>query len=367
MISLYLDFYPAIPSPETGKPTRTEFLKLHIYGNSKKQTEKDHNKATENLAEIARAKRQIAIQNREFDFLATDKANSDFITYFRDMVKSRSGSNSNNWLSCLNYLERFTGGKVRFAEITINFCNDFKEYLLTTPSERSSKAVISQNSASSYFNKFKASLKEAYKDGYLKSDLNARVSPIKEVETQRNFLTMEELNRLANTDCQIPVLKTASLFSALTGLRSSDIEKMTWQEIENTGDGYIIRFIQQKTKGAETMPISNQAYSLLGERKEPTDKVFEGFKKSAYLNGFLRQWTARAGIGKDITFHCFRHTYATLQLTNGTDIYTVSKMLGHKDLKTTQVYGKIVDQMKRDATDRITIAFGNQDTDKENR
>ena len=83
--------------------------------------------------------------------------------------------------------------------------------------------------------------------------------------------------------------------------------------------------------------------------------MFEGLKYSAYLNKLLRNWIQSAGITKHITFHCFRHTYATLQLFNGTDIYTVSKMLGHKDLKTTQVYIKIVDAAKREATNRITI------------
>ncbi|NQV03583.1 MAG: tyrosine-type recombinase/integrase, partial [Bacteroidia bacterium] len=60
---------------------------------------------------------------------------------------------------------------------------------------------------------------------------------------------------------------------------------------------------------------------------------------------------------KDITFHCFRHTYATLQLSQGTDIYTVSKMLGHRSLKTTQVYARIIDQAKRDASTKIKLKF----------
>ena len=70
----------------------------------------------------------------------------------------------------------------------------------------------------------------------------------------------------------------------------------------------------------------------------------------------LQQWVMKAGISKTITFHCPRHTYATLQLTLGTDIYTVSKLLGHKDLKTTQVYAKIIDEKKRwEAANRINL------------
>mgnify|MGYP003447429998 CR=1 FL=1 len=153
-------------------------------------------------------------------------------------------------------------------------------------------------------------------------------------------------------------MKRAALFSALTGLRFSDIKNLVWREIHHsTENGYSIHFTQQKTKGVEVLPISEQAYSLLGERKEPTDKVFEGLTYSAYENKHLYQWIGAAGITKDITFHCFRHTFATLQLSKGTDIYTVSKMLGHRKIKTTQIYAKIIDQTKRDAADKIKLDF----------
>jgi len=105
------------------------------------------------------------------------------------------------------------------------------------------------------------------------------------------------------------------------------------------------------------MPISEQAAGLLGERKKPTDKVFEGFLYSAYWNEILSHWILKADIDKDITFHCFRHTFATLQLSEGTDIYTVSKMLGHRDLKTTAIYAKVLDKAKREAVNRITLNF----------
>ena len=119
--------------------------------------------------------------------------------------------------------------------------------------------------------------------------------------------------------------------------------------------GYYIRFRQKKTKGAETQPISDQAFELLGERTIPDERVFVGLKYSAWHNLKLQQWVMKAGISKTITFHCARHTYATLQLTLGTDIYTVSKLLGHKDLKTTQIYAKIIDERKKEAANKIKL------------
>lgn len=397
--TLYLDFYPPIAHPETGKLTRREFLNLFLFseaeyseekyfddkGREQKRlvpvidknnkpkaiklnpVEKLHNENVLKLAEQIRLKRDKELNGNEAltelekrllakDKLERQKGEQNFVEYFKKLADKRKASNHDNWVCAYNYLNNFTNGVLRFDSINETFCNDFKEHLLTTKSIKSNKTTLTQNSAVSYFNKFKAALRQAYKDGFLLTDLNGSIEPIKEAETQRNFLTLEELNTLARTECNNPLLKQAALFSALTGLRFSDIQKLIWDEIIYIkGQGYFIRFRQQKTGGVEMLPINEQAFALLGERKEPTDKVFEGLKYSAYSNKHLFQWIGAAGITKDITFHCFRHTFATLQLSEGTDIYTVSKMLGHRDLKTTQIYAKIVDKLKRDAADRIKL------------
>jgi len=363
--SLYLDFYPPIPHPETGEPTRREFLGLYLFDKAKNPIDKQHNKETLQLAEQIRQKKENHLNKPEIysgyeleQKRIKELGEQNFVAYFKTLADKRKASNHDNWVSAYNYLETFTKGNLKFADLNEKFCNEFKEYLLTTKSNKSSKTTLAQNSAVSYFNKLKATLKQAYKDGYLTTDLNAKIEPIKQAETRRNFLTIEELNSLVKTECNNPLLKRAALFSALTGLRFSDIKNLVWGELEYIeGNGYFIQFKQQKTKGVEMMPISEQAYSLLGERKEPTDKVFEGLTYSAYENKHLYQWIGAAGITKDITFHCFRHTFATLQLSKGTDIYTVSKMLGHRELKTTQIYAKIIDQTKREAADKIQLDF----------
>lgn len=363
--SLYLDFYPAITNPETGELTRREFLKMYLFEKAKTPIDKQHNKETLQLAEQIRQKRENYINKPEIytgyereQLKIKERGETNFVEYFKQLADKRKASNYDNWVSAFHYLQTFTKGALKFADLDEKFCNDFKEYLLTTKSNKSSKVTLSQNSALSYFNKFKAALKQAYKDGYFVVDLNAKVEQIKQAETQRNFLTIEELNSLIKTDCKNPIMKSAALFSALTGLRFSDIQKLVWGEIEYiNGNGYFLQFKQQKTKGAEMMPISQQAYNLLGRPKGQTDKVFDGLTYSAYSNKHLYQWIGAAGISKNITFHCFRHTFATLQLSKGTDIYTVSKMLGHRELKTTQIYAKIIDETKRIAASKIVLDF----------
>ncbi|MBK9504756.1 MAG: site-specific integrase [Bacteroidetes bacterium] len=361
--SLYLDFYPAIPHPKTGEPTRREFLKLYLFDKAKSPIDKQHNKETLQIAEAMRQKKENQLNKPEIytDFekgqlKIREQGERNFLEYFKALANKRKASNFDNWASAYKYLLAYTNGSLRFSDLNEKFCNGFRDYLLTTKSNKSIKTKLAQNSAVSYFNKFKATLKQAYKDGYLGYDLNSKIEQIKSAETRRNYLTIEELNKLNKTECQNPLLKRAAIFSAMTGLRFSDIQKMEWDEIEYVnGQGYIIHFKQQKTKGIEELPISEQAFGLLGERPDTGGKVFEGLEYSAYQNKHLYQWIGAAGITKDITFHCFRHTFATLQLSNGTDIYTVSKMLGHRELKTTQLYAKIIDKSKRDAANKITL------------
>lgn len=363
--SLYLDFYPAIPHPETGEPTRREFLGLYLFDKVKNPIDKHGNKETLQLAEQIRQKRENYLNKPEIytgyekeQLRFKELGQQNFVAYFKSLADKRKASNYDNWVSAFKYLETFTGGNLKFADLNEKFCNEFKVYLLTTKSNKNNKVTLSQNSAVSYFNKVKATLKQAYNDGYLPNDLNSKIKPIKEQETQREFLTIEEVNRLLKTDCKNPLLKTATIFSALTGLRHSDIKKLIWGELEYIeGNGYFIKFQQEKTKSFEMHPISNQAFSLLGERKEPKDKVFEGLIYSDHENEKLKEWIRDAGITKKITFHNFRHTYATLQLSSGTDIFTISKMLGHKNLKTTQIYAKVINQAKRDTADKIQLDF----------
>ncbi len=261
-----------------------------------------------------------------------------------------------NWKRELALMKLYTGGKpLLFGSIDVNLIEDYKDYLVNAPQGGSKTGTISANTASTYFSIFKAGLHQAFIDGYLTIDLAAKVKNIYYEESQREYLTQEELNQLAATPCDSEILKRAALFSALTGLRHSDIKQLKWRDIVKDKEHYQLHFTQQKTKGVEYMPISDQAFSLCGERDDADRLVFEGLQDPSWINRPVKKWVEASGITKHITFHCFRHTYATLQLTNGTDIYTVSKMLGHKKVTTTQIYAKIVDEKKEKAANAIKL------------
>jgi integrase len=152
--------------------------------------------------------------------------------------------------------------------------------------------------AATYFSIFKAGLKQAFIDGYLTVDLSAKIKGIQEQEMRREFLTVEELNTLAATPCEQDTMKRAALFSALTGLRHCDIQKMRWKEIQIDGEQARLNFTQQKTKGVEFMPISPQALELCGELRKPEQLVFEDLPDPSWISRPLKKWFETAGITK---------------------------------------------------------------------
>ena len=292
------------------------------------------------------------MQSGAYGFVSSRQKRKDFIAYFegiRDSKKKNSKSNQALWQAIVNHLKEFSDGdKVTFASVTESFCREFKDYLLY-------EADLTQNTAAHYFNNFKTAINHAYDKRLFPKNPVEDIKSIELEDVQREFLTLEELRTLAETPAKCEFLKSASLFAAMTGLRFSDIRKLIWSEIQYSKEqGFYIRFRQKKTKYTETLPISEEAFELLGERGNGDERVFPDLCRW-HCNYYLPEWITAAGIDKKITFHCFRHSFATLQLTLGSDIAVVQKMLGHRRLETTQIYAKIIDERKREAANKITL------------
>jgi integrase len=353
-IRLFLDIY----NPNAKKSRTNKSLDLFLYENPT-QTQKKSNKETMDAAEKIRSKftLELAYDNNGLSELGKkDKSSIDFIDYFSELAEARfeSINNYGNWDSAHKYLKKFCPEGIPINKVDSKWLNDFKYYLQHIAKKRTNEP-LAQSSLHSYFNKVKACLNQAHRDEIIYKNPAHNVKGFKEGEVQREFLTFEELNRAVAAECAIPQMKKAFIFSCLTGIRWSDILGLTWGDLQysEAKNYWFVRFKQKKTKGAETLPISEQARQLIGEKGEFRDHLFKGLKYSAWHNIKLQQWMMKAGISKTITFHCARHTFATLQLTNGTDIYTVSKLLGHRELKTTQLYAKIIDDKKIEATNAI--------------
>jgi integrase len=353
-ISLYLDIY--------SKGHRSyEYLHLYLHpeinGHKLPTHYKEENQKTLQLAETLRSKRHWEIESNTKGIQLTVQKNTDFITYVQKIANSKTSSTGSydTWQSSLKHLINFTGNNFNFNKLSVQWLEDFKTYLKQTISSKNGH-VLFTNSQASYFSCIKSVLKRAWKEQLINKDLANLVCGIPIKNTHREYLTIEEIKKLAKAKCDIPILKQAFLFAVLTGLRFSDIKNLSWKDIKyEKKTGYVLQIKTQKTSNFETINISNEAFELLEPSTTKDHKVFKGLNYSPWANIKLSQWILRAGITKTITFHCARHTFATLQIAAGTDIYTVSKMLGHQNIKATQVYAKLVDDKKIKAAGKITL------------
>ncbi len=353
--SLYLDIY-------INGRRDYEFLKLYIVPERTRE-DRRKNEETMRLAEAIRGKKLVDIQNSRYGFESAYKLDTRLLDYYRQMCERRLGEmsrgNWGNWWSCMKHLEQFCkrNPNITFREITPEWVQAFKDYLDRDAKVRKtgfgntdkSEKGLSQNSKQSYFNKVRCCINQAFEEKIIPHNPLRGIESFKSGDTHRNYLTVDEIKTLAKTECRYPALRRAFLFSCLTGLRKSDIEKMRWSEVQKQGEYTRIIFTQKKTCTMEYLDISPEAAKYLGERRKPEDRVFSGFTYDASMATELRLWVMRAGIGKDITFHCARHSFAVMMIDLGADIYTVQKLLGHKEIHTTEIYVKLLDKKKQAA------------------
>lgn len=350
MLSYYLDYYPGYRDQETMKTIRHEGLNIYIYANPKNEREHNFNATMSEKAEAIRCRRFESIVNDRYDFFDRHKLKADFLEYYRKQLRKHD----QKWEFVYHHFYNFVHGKCTFEEIDIDLCNKFREYLLNAKQLRRD-GRISKNSASGYWSTFRELLKILYRNRLIKTNINDFLDKIETEDTPKDYLSVEELYKLAETPCKKPILKTAALFSCLTSLRISDILSLQWHEIVDfAAGGKCVHTITQKTKTEDIIPISDEALQLIGYSPEKTGLVFKGLKRS-WTQQPMKEWIRKAGITKNITFHSYRRTYATLQGAAGTDIRTIQSNMAHKSITTTQRYMKVVDSNKREASNRISL------------
>lgn len=353
---LYLDYYPPVFNPITRVSRRHESLGMFVYEDPKNQMEKNYNDEMMKLAEAVRCKRSIAVMNNDLGFIEESFADKDFLEFFEYVSRHKDKS----WTFSRAYFSKFMNGKCRFKDLTIQLAEDYKMWLINglyvdpKSEDKRKRKPLNNNTISKYYTIFRAVLRLAYRGKCIRENINEHLENIPLKKTRREFLTVEEIIKLSRTECMYDVLKQASMFSILTGLRISDIRTLEWKHICEAPDGKpCIRKRIEKTNTEETIFISEQALAYCGERKE-SGLIFEGLRPGI-IDYAVKKWVEAAGIQKKISFHCFRHTYATLLVTQGVDIYTVSRQMTHTNVKTTQVYLHMVDRKGRLAAENTVI------------
>lgn len=327
--SFYLDIY------HQGK-RNYEYLNIYLEKNDNEKKEKT------TLANNIRAKREIELANNQHGFVPEFKKRTSLLKFVESVANSKT--KARDYKAMYLHLKQYSNGEVYFSEVDEKWIEGFKEYLL-----KRNKI----NTSSTYFAKFKYCFKLARKEKLIFTDILANVKNIPNEDVQRNYLVENEIKILAKTECQIPEIKRAFLFSCFTGLRFSDIQRLTYGDIKNN----TIQLRQLKTNDLINVPLSKTASELINNGKPnlyylPNNLVFNT-PQNTWTNVILRRWFEDAHISKNAHFHLARHTFATLNITNGAELYTVSKLLGHKSIKNTEIYANLVDEKRKEAMDRL--------------
>ena len=349
-VSLYLDIYQ-------NKTRWKEYLDIHI---NKRGGLEDKEK--KQLAIQIRAKRETELIVQDNEIIDKNRKKINFIVWFEKFIED--GSFHRQYSTSLSHLKKYMGAEpLPFYAITPVWIQGYARYLL---------GKVINNTARSYLMNMFHALETAVVHEIIPTNPFRKIPPnerLKKQEILRDAFTLEQLQHLADTPCNIhPQIKQAFFFSCFTGLRWSDVNPLRWSEIickQVMGKTeHFIYFEQEKTEGIEYFPLSDQAVEIILERKAeakasgcnspyvfPCIKEYDEVQHLMHrkVGRALKKWGLAAGFEEgELHFHAARHSFATNVLENSTDgdLLTVSKLLGHKSIQSTQIYAHIRDSRK---------------------
>ena len=270
-----------------------------------------------------------------------EKQGVDFYSFALDYIESIKNKYAESTykmlVSEINKLKRFMP-KLTFNEINYDFFSYYEIYLRNTLKNKS-------NTIAKSLKKIRLFINLAIRNGILASN-PVSYYKIKTTSSNRAYLTIDELQKLEhlfnNKEIKPNMQETLHcfLFASYTGLRFSDIRNLDYKNITDN----CIQLVQSKTGTQVSIPLSDKAKRLI-DQSHHSGRVFTVYSNMK-TNEHLKLIIDKAIINKKVTFHSARHTFATISLNIGIPIEVVSKLLGHADIKTTQIYAKLFEKTK---------------------
>lgn len=353
--SLYLDIYRA------GKRSY-EYLKMYLIPETDYNA-KMQNQATLTAANAIKSKRIIEMINSEAGIKQEADTPKVYLldwmeTYMESQTK-RGKKDRSQIKKAIDILKAYGAETVTMDMIDKPFCQGYINYLTTEYHPKGK--TVSNFTIHTYYQVVNGALNAAVRADILRENPFNKISSSEKVhkpESKREYMTIDEVRSLIKTPTSNEAVKGAYLFSCFCGLRISEIKGLTWENVYCDSGQYHLEVMMQKTKSPLYLPLSSEALKWLPERgnKSGKEKVFK-LPSSAGINKLLKTWAQKAGVSKHITFCTARHTFATMMLTLGADLYTTSQLLGHTDMRTTQIYAKIVNRGKNEAVNLVNGLF----------
>lgn len=358
--SIYLDIYM------DGK-RKYEFLKLYLVPEAgrEKTVARRKNLETMGVVNAIVAQKVLDIKNGKAGIM-TGRGKMrlvDWIDIFKAAKEkaSKSEESPKTVENMKKHLVKYKGEATLMGDIDKKFCLGWINYLRNAT--KRGGQPLSKTTQNVYLTCFGTALNKAVREGIIISNPLTQIDASEKIrtpESERVFLDIEEVRRLASTDCYSMLTKQAFMFSCFSGLRISDIRKLRWTDIEEVTDAdgrkqHRLSKVMEKTQRVVSHHLPNEAVRWLPRREG--ELVFQGLCRQSNINRHIKEWAERAGITKNVSFHTARHTFATMMLTLGADIYTTSKLLGHSRIATTEIYAKIIDRKKDEAMELIDKFF----------
>lgn len=309
---------------------------------------------TEKLRDRDQALTAVSLKE---SYLGLDKPSKMLLEIFQehnDQVESLVGRDfaegtAERYRTAKSHLSEYLQRELRKKDIPVQqvdhaFISGFEYYLKT-------KRKCSHNTAIKYVVNFKKIIRIAYANGWITKDPFANwKARLKNVE--REFLTNEELQQLMDhpfTNERLEHVRDCFVFCCFTGLAYADVKKLTHDDFVIGIDGDLwINTKRTKTNTKSNIPVLPTALMILEKYEHSSllvDKKVLPVLTNQKMNAYLKEIADLSGIKKHLTTHLARHTFATtVTLSNGVSIESVSKMLGHKSLRTTQHYAKILNR-----------------------
>lgn len=281
---------------------------------------------------------------------------SDIVAYHKEKTKTILAPGTlKNYNSTEKYLIRFLKKQfhqedIKLKDITSKFIFEF-EYFLRTYEPVDHHKALSNNGVMKHMERFKKLINLALKIDWLEKDPFRKFTP-KFDKVEREFLSADELEEIKNKNfigTRLAQVRDIFIFSCYTGLSFIDVANLSEENIIIGMDGgRWVSTHRQKTFSKVFLPLLPQAENILKKYANNTRAQYKGVLLPAAsnqkTNAYLKEIAEICGIKKNLTFHTARHTFATtVTLTNGVPIETVSKMLGHSKLSTTQIYAKVIE------------------------
>ncbi len=349
--SLYLDIY------RNGKRTY-EYLKMYLIPETDSNARRQ-NEITITAANAIKSKRIIELTSGEAGIVNhVDKVYLlDWMQTYKEYQEKRGKKGISQIKIVTKLLKDYAGERFTMDRIDLSFCQGYIDYMLT--SYRPNGKRIAASTRNTYYQIFNGALNAAVRAKHLLrnpfNEMEKSEKP-KMPESVRSYMTIEEVRALIATPIHNEKVKNAYLFSCFCGLRISDIIGLKWKDVFMDNGQYRLAVAMQKTKEPIYLPLSNEALKWMPKRGDKSADEYV-FKLPSSINQILKPWAEAAGITKQFSFHTARHTFATMMLTLGADLYTVSKLLGHTSVRMTQVYAKIINKKKDDAVNLTNGLF----------